>query len=1507
MRRVVQSTAPLVLAAAVLGAPAPAAALDQPAAGAATASSIKVPDGPASVRGLAGPAEVDIFTGQVGYHVPVELPAGPAGFGPHLDLRYGGDLGNGPLGIGWSLDGVMIRRGERRGVPAYDDTDELELVGVGGGGRLVRDPTLTSPQQYWVEGKGSSIKVVQRNEHFEVTDANGVRYFLGMSSASREEQGALTATWMVDWIVDLAANEIDYTYTKASNRLYLSNVAWGPLQSGVPVFAVQIDYEARPDSVVSYRTGFPITTASRITAIRVRSFSHTLRTYRLSYDQSFALSRLRQVDLTGLDDMGSLPSVTFGYGGVQQPQIVSFAAADGWVLNQRGVMVFDVDGDGMSDLLRLEAGNHQYIQGRGNYFGAPRPLTGASDIDLEGSALIDLDGDARPELVRIVDDTWRAYTLSGQTWVSLGQWPGTQGIALQAPDAALADLNGDGRVDVVRPRGSGITVNFGGATGLGAGVSLPALSAADVAVQPGAAAVRFVDMNGDGLADVVWLTDAWMKIFLGRGDGTFVPFSRTPYPWGTAALNLSQILLADLNRDGLIDLVRVDDGNVTWYRGESDGRFAVFFRHLARPETVDSDAVVTVADLNGNGSQDVVWSSPRGLWALDLAGATSAGMLTRIDNGLGMSTSFAYDASAVLAAAADRSGVPWEVRLPVSVPVPVTVDTDPGVGGLHRVVQQVVRDGFWDGVERRFGGFLIGRKISVGATAAASQVEETRFLAGTGDQRVLRGKPWYAQTLSGSGTIYSVARWEWSAIPVAGLPPSPLTNKAALLVSQLYQYEGVATPLEVRTTYELDGEVRPTVEHYLGRVDVTGDEKVVRRTYASDDTTWVRDRVTSEQTEEAGGTVVASTRTLYGAVTGTPLALGQVGRGYPRQSDAFLAQESRWVTQLAKDYDACGNVKTSTEGGVTHALTYDTRCLRLLSDAVTPVMGGPALTWTATWDDVRGLPSTVRDPNADTTQLGYDSVSRISTVALNSAPAHIHYEYNWVTPRPSTTTWSFDGRTSTLASSTWPTGAGWRGAVTYANGAGESLFVATALASNNYILSGWTERDERGRAVLTAEPFFVTSPALGVVRAPSARVNTTAYDPLGRVSTQTASNGALTRMTYAAFGQTTSAAELADVSSTFDGQGRIVHSERTVGLVESIDATYDAAGRMLTGTLQKGQAVQVAYTYTYDTLGRLKTAADPDTGTRTEFYDDRNLLTQETNGAGENVYFQYDGAGRLTRRGLTPAAVPATDYRYVYDDAASALSGTCHVSSRLAAVFEPSGQTQFCYDAFGRRTAIGRTVVPASGPSVTGRDDQELSPSGLLLVATADDGFAISYDHDQGARVTAVRNSSAATGGTVLWSSQTNGIDAAGRVTGETYGNGDTETYAYDNLGLTSDVRLKNGAGTDLYHVIATRNSYGAPKTVTDSLHPPGSTITTGLDHAATYTYDPGGRLTDATMAASGTNQMQFTYRYDGLQNMTFRQACTGTTLGPIVGVLNYGGAGHGPRQLTSIATGSVP
>ncbi len=162
-------------------------------------------------------------------------------------------------------------------------------------------------------------------------------------------------------------------------------------------------------------------------------------------------------------------------------------------------------------------------------------------------------------------------------------------------------------------------------------------------------------------------------------------------------------------------------------------------------------------------------------------------------------------------------------------------------------------------------------------------------------------------------------------LPVASLPVTPLLAKAALLTSQTFKYEGVATPIEVRTTYEYDGEVRVSVEHDMGIVDVSGDEKVVKRFYASDDTTWVRDRVWLEMTNSLAGVTFEQKENRYGSESGAPLDLGQIGRGYLRQIDGWSTQLGRLVTLKSQDFDACGNVANTTSGGVTRAFIYDAR------------------------------------------------------------------------------------------------------------------------------------------------------------------------------------------------------------------------------------------------------------------------------------------------------------------------------------------------------------------------------------------------------------------------------------------------------------------------------------------------------------------------------------------------------------------------------------------------------
>jgi RHS repeat-associated protein len=1348
--------------------------------------SLTLPNGPGSVTGLADNASLDVFSAQVGYEVPLRVPS-QGGLAPSLSLDYSGSLGNGTVGAGWVLRVPAIRRSLQKGVPTYSDTDELVLEGMGAGGRLI--PVAAG--EYRVESQGDTLRVRREGARFEVTDGNGVKYVLGMTANGRQGTWPKTSAWLAEVVVNTAGERLELAYTHDRGEVYVDRVRWGPGQ----VYRLSFFYQARPDEVIRLKTGSRVVTARRLHRVRIESFAEEIATYHLTYDSTGPLSRLSSVRMTGRAGLGELPVLRFGYAVPDAARTLPLFGTGGWIIDQRGVTFSDVDGDGVSDLLRLEMGHHVFRQNLGGVFASEAPLGGASDIERESSRLVDLDGDARPELVRIVDDTWRAYRLEGARWIPLGVVAGTKGLPLgETGGAVLADLNGDGRTDILRTTGSGLLVHLAARDAMGPAFARPPVSAVDSQVEPGAPSVRVLDWNGDDLADVIWLTDGWMKVFLGRGDGTFEVFDRVFYPWGQGAFALDDLHLADLDRDGLVDLVRVTAGHVLCYAGTGGHRWQTIPRHVPRPESAAPDVLVTTADANGNGSVDLVWSSPRGLWALDLAGSTSASMLASIDNGLGQITTFTYGASGLLSLAAELAGTPWARKLPVSIPVPVRVEQTFADGTPTRTVHLGVGEGFWDGEERRFGGFLVGRRALGGDTAATTRVEETRYHLGLGEDRVLRGQPWYTRVEDGQGKVYSVTESDLRALNISGLPSDPLLRRAAVTETRAYAFEGVTTPLETRTTYQYDAQVRPIAERELGRLDLGGDERTTERVFASDPVTGVRNRVIEETLSTAGGTLVSRRRFYFGDETGEH-AWGTVGKGWPTATEDLLieATGSRWVRLEQARYDARGHV----------------------------------------------------------TQASYDDVGRVVSLARNGQAAHANFAYQWVAPRPWTTSFVFDAAKTALPAlaTSWRAGAPWRESVLVSNSAGEELYGATKLGAR-WIVSGWKDRDPRGRVVAVADPFYWDSQTLPTTRPPPVTTDTRTYDALDRVTLHTLATGAKTSFAYVAFGHTKSTDELAPARMLSDGLGRVVSTDRTVGgVLETVEATYDAADRVVAMRLLGGA---VTHSLGYDTLGRLITATDPDLGARALAYNDAGWIIRQQNGAGQAIEYHYDARADGTTTG--------------------------RVRGRLGWVSEPTGQAELSYDGFGRAISTLRTIDGFSAA-----EDLTLSPSGLVLRRSHGDGFAYDVSYDAAARPVGI--------GT-FWEVLTQ--DAAGRILLERFGNGVTGQAEHDAIGLVRQATVRTTSASALYDVELARNAYGAVTTAID--HDPA-----GLDHNASFTYDGAARLIDATLGAAGPSAYRFTYGYDGLQNLIARTASGPAELGLLAGTYVYGERGAGPRQLTSV------
>jgi FG-GAP-like repeat len=285
---------------------------------------------------------------------------------------------------------------------------------------------------------------------------------------------------------------------------------------------------------------------------------------------------------------------------------------------------------------------------------------------------------------------------AGAVRADLSFAPGPPIAAGPAPNyAAVADLNGDGRLDLaVADRGYWNDLRI--LLGSGAGAFRPAGRPLAIGGQPGG--MTAADFNGDAKPDlaVASADPNVVNVLLGDGSGGVTPASGAPVAVGGATTGM--IAAADLNRDGKTDLVvPFSQGGyrVASLLGDGTGGFT---RAAAPPARLGGgwDVSVAVADFTGDAKPDLAVANAAlndisllrgdGAGKLDLVALAAKGTVTLLGDGAGSfrraGAAAAIAGDSLVTADFDRDGK-LDLAAPDIEANQVSVALGDGAGGFH--------------------------------------------------------------------------------------------------------------------------------------------------------------------------------------------------------------------------------------------------------------------------------------------------------------------------------------------------------------------------------------------------------------------------------------------------------------------------------------------------------------------------------------------------------------------------------------------------------------------------------------------------------------------------------------------------------------------------------------------------------------------------------------------------------------------------------------------------------
>lgn len=867
------------------------------------APTISLPKGGGALRAIDEKFSVNPVNGTASLSVPLPFSHARAG-GPALALQYDSGGGNGPVGLGWSLSLQSIQRRTDKQLPRYrddEDGDTFLLSGAedlvpafvrnAGGDWGVDETTVGNVhvKRYRprIEGLFARVEKVtitgQAGFYWKVTTRDNVATYYGLTDEGRLAAADGTGRifrWLPQLTHDDKGNCFEYIYkpedlgkvpdsVEEQNRrnglspfanLYLKRIRYGnktpyypdaahPWQPAPPAtdyfFETVFDYgdhddvptpaetrtwPCRLDPFSDHRAGFEIRTWRLCRRIL---FFHSFReltaapgpivpclvhSLDLAYQhmtfadvpyQRYEADLLLSVQASFYKGAGagyaskSYPPTSMDYHPLAWNKAVQSVAPED-VVNAptggagTGYQFVDLYGEGVSGILTEQASAWYYKSNLGgghfsraasvvakpSYLGIAAGSLQVQDLAADGTKQIVVNAPGMAGYFEFADDgTWQPFR-------SFRQMPS---VPSNDPNARFIDLNGDGRADLLVCED--VVLRWFpslGRDGYDAPEEStkprdeergPALLFAD-----GTQTIFLADMDGDGLTDIVRVRNAdvcyWPNLGYGRF-GAKVTMRAAPLFDAPDHFDPSAIRLFDVSGTGAADLVYLGRGGFrAWINlggnAWSDPQPIDPFPGTEKPNGV------SVLDLLGNGTGCVVWSSElpanatSPLRYVDLMGGRKPYLLSAYRNNLGAETRLEYKSSSYYYLKDKTEGRPWVTRLPFPSMCVSRHEHRDSVSGMRFAHEYRYRHGYYDHAEREFRGFGMVETIDTEDFARFAASGASNLVDATVHQAPVRTRSWYhtGAFLDGPGLLHQFAGdyFQNAAVPEHTLADPPIDD-----------------------------------------------------------------------------------------------------------------------------------------------------------------------------------------------------------------------------------------------------------------------------------------------------------------------------------------------------------------------------------------------------------------------------------------------------------------------------------------------------------------------------------------------------------------------------------------------------------------------------------------------------------------------------------------------------------------------------------------------------------